>query len=49
MDKKLAIIFRMVENGYHLMDRTAEEMASIFTVDELEAFEQNFNERRAGK
>lgn len=46
MEKKLEIINRMVENGYHLMNRTAEEMASMFTVDDLEAFEQNFNEWR---
>ena len=39
MDKKLAIIFRMIEKGYHLMGRTAEEMASIFTVDDLETIE----------
>ena len=49
MDKKLAIIIRMIEKGYHLMGRTAEEMASIFTVDDLEAMEQKFVEWRAGK
>jgi hypothetical protein len=47
MEKKLEIIRRMVQNGYHLMNRTAEEMASTFTVEDLEAFEQNFNEWRA--
>jgi hypothetical protein len=44
MEKKMEIIRRMVANGYHLMNRTAEELASIFTVDELEEFE-----RRADK
>ena len=46
MEEKMEIIQRMVENGYHLMNRTAEEMASMFTVEDLEAFEQNFNEWR---
>lgn len=46
MEKKLEIIRRMVANGYHLMNRTAEELASMFTVEDLEAFEQNFNEWR---
>lgn len=46
MEKKLEIINRMVENGYHLMNRTAEEMASMFTVEELEAFEKRHNEWR---
>lgn len=49
MEKKLEIIRRMVENGYHLMNRTAEELATIFTVDELEEFERKHNERRAKK
>ena len=47
MKEKLEIIRRMVENGYHLMNRTAEEMASTFTVEDLGAVEQNFNEWRA--
>ena len=46
MEKKLEIINRMVKNGYHLMNRTAEEMASMFTVEELEAFEKRHNEWR---
>lgn len=45
-EKKLEIIYRMVENGYHLMGRTAEELASIFTLEELEEFERKHNERR---
>ena len=49
MEKKLEIIRRMVENGYHLMNRTAEELATLFTVDELEEFERKHNERRAKK
>jgi hypothetical protein len=36
----------MVQNGYHLMNRTAEELASIFTAEELEEFERKHNERR---
>lgn len=46
MEKKMEIIQRMVANGYHLMNRTAEEMASTFTVEELEAFEKRHNEWR---
>ena len=49
MEKKLEIIRRMVANGYHLMNRTAEELASIFTAEELEHMEQRFNERMANK
>lgn len=45
-DKKLEIIYRMVRNGYHLMNRTAEELASIFTLEELEEFERKHSERR---
>ena len=48
-EKKLEIIRRMVEKGYHLMNRTAEEMASIFSVEDLEAMEQKFNEWRAAQ
>ena len=49
MEKKLEIIQRMINNGYHLMNRTAEELASIFTAEELEHMEQRFNERMANK
>jgi hypothetical protein len=49
MEKKLEIIRRMVQNGYHLMNRTAEELATIFTAEELEHMEQSFNERRMNK
>ena len=49
MEKKLEIIQRMINNGYHLMNRTAEELASIFTAEELEHMEQRFNERRVSK
>jgi len=48
-EKKLEIIHRMVRNGYHLMNRTAEEMASIFTLEELKEFERKYNERREKK
>ncbi len=47
MEKKLEIIRRMVQNGYNLMGRTAEEMASIFSADDLKAIEKRFNEWRA--
>ena len=46
MKEKMEIIQRMVENGYHLMNRTAEEMASTFTVEDLKAFEKRHNELR---
>ena len=49
MEVKIAIIKRMVCNGYHLMNRTAEEMAAIFTVEELVNMEKQFTERRADK
>ena len=49
MEKKLEIIQRMINNGYHLMNRTAEELASIFTAEELEHMEQRFNERRVNQ
>lgn len=45
----MEIILRMVENGYQLMNRTPEEMASIFTAEELEAMEKAFNEWRGTK
>lgn len=35
MSKKLDILMYMVENGYHLMDRTMDSMCEDFTVDEL--------------
>ena len=44
MMEKLEIISYMVENGYHLMNRTMEEMADLFTVDELWNFAQAFIE-----
>ena len=49
MEKKLEIIQRMINNGYHLMNRTVEELASIFTAEELEHMEQRFNERMVSK
>lgn len=36
LSKKLDILMYMVENGYHLMNRTMDEMCEIFTVDELQ-------------
>ena len=47
MEKKLEIIHRMIANGYHMMYGTVEEMAEIFTVEDLEAFEKRFNAWRA--
>ena len=49
MEAKIAIIQRMASNGYHLMGRTAEELASIFTAEELANMERKFNEWRAEK
>jgi len=42
MNEKMDILMMMVENGYHLMNRTMEEMAEIFTVDELYAMARKF-------
>lgn len=36
VNEKYDILMYMVENGYHLMNRTMDEMAEIFTVEELE-------------
>lgn len=49
MKAKIAIIERMVGNGYQLMNRTAEELASIFTTEELMNMEKQFDEWRAEK
>lgn len=35
-EEKLAIVNEMVELGYHLMNRTAEEMANLFTLEQLQ-------------
>lgn len=37
-DEKMDILQYMVENGYHLMNRTMEEMADLFTVEDLRNF-----------
>lgn len=42
MEKKVAIINRMVENGYHLCGRTAEEMASMMSLEDWENAEKRF-------
>ena len=49
MEAKVEIIEIMIRNGYHLMDRTAEELASIFTVEELMDMAKKFAEWRAEK
>lgn len=49
MEAKIAIIERMVGNGYQLMNRTAEDLANIFTVEELANMEKRYNEWRAEK
>jgi hypothetical protein len=42
MDEKMDILQYMVENGYHLMNRTMDEMAEMFTVEDLRKFCANF-------
>lgn len=42
MDEKMDILQYMVENGYHLMNRTMDEMAEMFTVEDLRRFCANF-------
>ena len=42
MERKLEIINRMVSNGYHLMGRTPDDFAAIFTETELEGFENQY-------
>jgi hypothetical protein len=38
MNEKMDILQYMVENGYKLMNRTMEEMAETFTVEDLRNF-----------
>lgn len=40
--EKLEILAYMVENGYCLMNRTMDEMAQIFSLDDIRAFCANF-------
>lgn len=42
MEKKMAVVRDMVENGYHLMGWTVKEMAETFTLEELEDFRARF-------
>ena len=49
MEAKIEIIVRMVGNGYQLMNRTAEELASLFSAEELLNMEKKFAEWRAEK
>ena len=42
MNERLEIVNRMVANGYHLMNHTAEEWAGMFDKDTLLRFEENF-------
>jgi len=38
MNEKYEVIAYMMENGYHLMNRTMEDMARDFSIEELRAF-----------
>ena len=42
----IEIVHELVRNGYHLMGRTAEQMAADFTNEQLRAFLERFTERR---
>ena len=49
MEAKVEIIEIMIRNGYHLMDRTAEELANIFTLEELEDMAKRYIAWKPGK
>lgn len=38
MNEKMEILAYMVENGYHLMDRTMEEYCALFSLEDLREF-----------
>lgn len=38
MNEKMEILAYMVENGYHLMDRTMEEYCELFSLEDLRGF-----------
>ena len=42
----IEIVNLMVENGYHLMNRTAEEMANLFDTETLLEFLNRFLEEK---
>ena len=42
----IEIVHELVRNGYHLMNRSAEQMAADFTNEQLRAFLEHFTERR---
>jgi hypothetical protein len=42
MEKKIAIVEKMVANGYHLLDESVESFASRNTLENLERFLQSF-------
>ena len=42
----IEIVHELVRNGYHLMNRTAEQMAADFTNEQLRVFLERFTERR---
>ena len=49
MERRIEIVNRMVANGYHLMNRTAEEMAEMFDEETLLEFERSFNQYKENK
>lgn len=42
MNEKIEVINEMVKLGYNLMNRTAEEMAKMFSLEDLKNFLENF-------
>lgn len=38
IEKKIAVVIELVENGYHLMGESVEDFAKRFTLSDLEMF-----------
>jgi len=47
-EKKIAIVNEMVKEGYKLCGRTVEELASIFSLADLEAFLESYKRSKEG-
>lgn len=45
-EQKMEILRGMVENGYHLMGWTMEEMCEVFTLEDLQNFAKKFAENK---
>lgn len=48
-EEKIAIVTRMVENGYHLCGRTIEQMADMMELEDWQRAEQKFMRFKKGE